>query len=69
MKPLPRRSRMEGDLLTLAVTGSCAGRLARATAAREGGGVCERGASAFMPVVCFTARPATGMMKSKAAVG
>lgn len=37
MKPLPCRSRMEGDLLTLAVTGSCAGRLARATAAREGG--------------------------------
>lgn len=33
------------------------------------GGGCERGASAFMPVVCFTARPATGMMKSKAAVG
>lgn len=29
---------------------------------------CERGASAFMPVVCFTASPSTGMMKSKAAV-
>lgn len=28
----------------------------------------ERGASAFMPVVCFTARPAMAMMKSKAAV-
>lgn len=33
-----------------------------ATAAREGG------ASAFLPVVCFTACPATAMMKSKAAV-
>lgn len=37
-----------------------------ATAAREGGG--GRGASAFLPVVCFTACPATAMMKSKAAV-
>lgn len=32
------------------------------------GGGCEHSASAFLPVVCFTASPATAMMTSKAAV-